>query len=122
MIKKLQHKDKNISSEIRRVFQVSYAVEAKLLGAIDFPPLKRKLEDFIESNNTFFGVFLNDALAGVIEIKKSKEMTENEKKEGENTSISAGKTQFLCGKPDFQQKNSHYNQLVTLFFQQPLYY
>lgn len=71
MIHKLQHKNKDIARKIRSVFQISYAVEAKLLSAVDFPPLKRKLEDFIESNNTFFGVFLNDALAGVIEIKKS---------------------------------------------------
>jgi ribosomal protein S18 acetylase RimI-like enzyme len=71
MIHKLQHKNKDIARKIRSVFQISYAVEAKLLSAVDFPPLKRKLVDFIESNNTFFGVFLNDALAGVIEIKKS---------------------------------------------------
>ena len=68
MIKKLRHKDKNISSEIRRVFQLSYAVEAKLLGAIDFPPLKRPLESFILSSNNFYGAFVNKNLAGVIEI------------------------------------------------------
>ena len=71
MIYKLQHKNKDTARKIRSVFQVSYSVEAKLLSAVDFPPLKRKLEDFIESNNTFFGVFLNDELAGVIEIEKS---------------------------------------------------
>ena len=71
MIQKLQHKDPDISKKIRLVFQASYAVEAVLLKAIDFPPLKRKLESFVASNNVFFGFYKNDELAGVIEIDKN---------------------------------------------------
>ncbi len=69
MIKKLSHTDTNIAQGIRQLFQESYAVEAQLLNAIDFPPLKRPLEDFILSTNTFYGYFKNDDLAGTIEIK-----------------------------------------------------
>jgi ribosomal protein S18 acetylase RimI-like enzyme len=69
MIQKLQNKDTEVSHNISSVFQVSYAVEAKLLNATDFPPLKRSLESYIKSNNDFFGYFKNDVLAGVIEIK-----------------------------------------------------
>jgi len=69
MIRKLQNKDIEVSNKIRYVFQVSYAVEAKLLNAIDFPPLKRSLESYINSDNDFFGYFKNKELAGVIEIK-----------------------------------------------------
>ena len=69
MIRKLENKDEEVSHSIRSVFQVSYAVEAKLLDAIDFPPLKRPLESYINSKNDFFGYFKNEVLAGVIEIK-----------------------------------------------------
>ena len=68
MIKKLHHKEATISNKIQGVFQASYSVEAKLLNAIDFPPLKRPLESYIESKTTFFGCFKNKELAGVIEI------------------------------------------------------
>lgn len=69
MIQKLQNKDLNVSQNIRSVFQVSYAIEAKLLNAVDFPPLKRPLESYVNSDNDFFGYVKNEALAGVIEIK-----------------------------------------------------
>lgn len=68
MIKKLLHTKTNIAQDIRQLFQESYAVEAELLNAIDFPPLKRPLEDFMSSANTFYGYFKNDELAGAIEI------------------------------------------------------
>lgn len=68
MIKKLQHTDLEIAKQIRAIFQVSYAVEAELLKAVDFPPLKRELESFISSSNDFFGYFENDTLAAVVEI------------------------------------------------------
>lgn len=68
MIKKLQNNDIEISKKIRSVFQVSYKVEAKLLRAVNFPPLKRPLESYINSNTEFFGYLKNKELAGVIEI------------------------------------------------------
>ncbi|WP_298512149.1 N-acetyltransferase [uncultured Kordia sp.] len=68
MIKKLQHTSKEIATEIRSVFQVSYAVEAKLLKAVDFPPLKRPLESFLNSDNHFFGYIKKNELAAVVEI------------------------------------------------------
>lgn len=69
MIKKLQNNDAEVAINIRSVFQESYAVEAKLLNAIDFPPLKRSLENYIESDNDFFGYIKDQELAGIIEIK-----------------------------------------------------
>ena len=68
MIKKLQNSDLEISKKIRSVFQVSYKVEAKLLNATDFPPLKRPLENYINNNNIFYGYSKNEELVGVIEI------------------------------------------------------
>ena len=75
MIQKLQNKDREVSQNIRAVFQVSYTVEAKLLNAIDFPPLKRNLESFIVCDNDFFGYFKNAELAGVIEMKHHNSFT-----------------------------------------------
>ena len=75
MIEKLNNKDPEIANKIRSVFQASYAIEAKLLNAKDFPPLKRPLESYIESNNDFFGFLLNEELAAVIEIDQNNNQT-----------------------------------------------
>ncbi|WP_282136245.1 GNAT family N-acetyltransferase [Seonamhaeicola maritimus] len=71
MIKKLQNNDIKISSQIHSVFQLSYAIEAELLGANDFPPLKRPLESYLESDNEFYGYLKNNELAGVIEVERT---------------------------------------------------
>lgn len=68
MIERLQNKDIDVANKIHSVFQLSYAIEAKLLNAIDFPPLKRSLESYLKSDNDFFGVLKNQELAGVTEI------------------------------------------------------
>lgn len=69
MIQKLENNNREVSKKIRFVFQASYSVEAKLLNAVDFPPLKRPLKSYIRSDNDFFGYFKNEQLAGVIEIR-----------------------------------------------------
>jgi len=69
LIKKLNKDDGELMKEMQSVFQSSYAVEAKILKAQDFPPLKRKLEDYINCKNDFFGFFKNEELTGVVEIK-----------------------------------------------------
>lgn len=70
MIQKLDNKDRVISQKIRAVFQKSYAVEAKLLNAKNFPPLQRILGNFLQSNTTFFGFLKNEKFAGIIEISE----------------------------------------------------
>jgi len=75
MIERLLNNDIDISKKIRAVFQVSYEVEAKLLKAINFPPLKRPLEDYVLSNTVFFGYLKNEELVGVIEIDHNKNDT-----------------------------------------------
>jgi ribosomal protein S18 acetylase RimI-like enzyme len=69
MIQKLNHKDINVAQKIHTIFQVSYAVEADLLNAIDFPPLKRMISDFLKSNTNFYGYFQENELAAILEIK-----------------------------------------------------
>lgn len=68
MIERLENNDLEISKKIRSVFQVSYKVEAKLLNATNFPPLKRSLENYVKSNTEFFGYLKSKELAGVIDI------------------------------------------------------
>ena len=68
MITKLQHTEIVIAKKIRAVFQVSYKVEAKLLKAVNFPPLQRPLDDYIQSDTDFFGYFKDETLAAVVEI------------------------------------------------------
>ena len=75
MIQKLNHQDPDIAKQIRAVFQVSYAIEAELLNAVDFPPLKRSLEEYMETETQFYGFWKADALAAVVEIRPYKNST-----------------------------------------------
>jgi len=75
MTQELNHKSLETATIIRSVFQASYAIEAKLLKATDFPPLKRRLEEFIESTNVFYGYYMEDTLAGVVEVKTEESNT-----------------------------------------------
>ena len=68
MIRRLDHTDPKIAQNIRDVFQVSYTVEAELLKAIDFPPLQKTLDNFLKSENNFYGFLDNDKLIAVIEV------------------------------------------------------
>jgi ribosomal protein S18 acetylase RimI-like enzyme len=69
MIQKLDLAEIGIAEKIHRVFQVSYTVEARLLGVTDFPPLNRKMKDLMESPTLFYGCWEDSNLVGVIEIE-----------------------------------------------------
>lgn len=75
MIERLEHNDLEVSKRIRTVFQLSYQIEAKLLKATDFPPLKRPLKSYVNSNTAFFGYLKGRELAGVIEIEHNTNFT-----------------------------------------------
>ena len=68
MIEKLKNSDLKIAKKMHLVFQASYKVEAKLLNATNFPPLKRPLENYTESNTEFYGYSIKEVLAAVVEI------------------------------------------------------
>lgn len=71
MIQILDHTNQEVAIAIREVFQASYAIEAQLLNAINFPPLQRQLNAFMDCNTTFYGYFNDDSLAAVTEIKEN---------------------------------------------------
>jgi len=76
MIERLQNNDIEVSKKIRSVFQLSYKIEAELLNATDFPPLKRPLINYVNSNTEFFGYLKDRELAGVIEIEHNSRFTD----------------------------------------------
>ena len=68
MIQTLNHQNLQQAKKIYRVFQDSYAIEAEILKAVDFPPLKRTVEEFINTNTLFLGYKKDQELAAVIEL------------------------------------------------------
>lgn len=68
MIKKIAHSKISNAEKIHELFQVSYSIEAQLIGVKDFPPLRRTLANYKESNTLFFGFWKDDDLAGAVEI------------------------------------------------------
>jgi len=75
MIIKINNKENKITEEIRAIFQASYTVEAKMLKAVDFPPLQRTVSQFMNSNSEFYAYYLVENIAGVIEIENDKDLT-----------------------------------------------
>ena len=75
MIKKLDHSNQTIAEQIRAVWQISYPVEAEMLGAEVFPPLQRTVEEFMNCDTTFWGYFKDAELAAVTEIIHNTEYT-----------------------------------------------
>ena len=69
MIALIKHKQQDKALDIRRVFQVSYKIEAELLGAINFPPLSRPLDEFYNCSNDFIGYYEDHKLVAVVEMK-----------------------------------------------------
>ena len=65
---RLDHHDDSIVSKIHAVFQQAYRKEAELIGALDFPPLKRTLRDLKATHALFFGCWKDDELSAVTEI------------------------------------------------------
>jgi len=47
-------------------------VEARILNAIDFPPLQRSVYDIRNSNTIFYSYLIKELFVSVIEIKKHK--------------------------------------------------
>ena len=75
MIIKINNKENKIAEGIRTIFQVSYAVEAKMLKAVNFPPLKRTVSQFLKSDSEFYAYYLIENIAGVIEIENNEDLT-----------------------------------------------
>ena len=75
VIQKIDHTDVAVAQQLYELFQASYAVEAKLLGAVDFPPLKREADNLMASHNVFYGYFVGETLAAATEINQGPDTT-----------------------------------------------
>ena len=68
MIEKIAHSEISNAEKIHELFQISYPIEAELLGVTDFPPLKRSIADFQNSDTLFYGLWKDCVLAAAVEI------------------------------------------------------
>lgn len=75
MIVKIDNTRNEIAQEIWNIFQASYVIEAKILQAVDFPPLRRTMSQFLNSNSEFYAYYLKQNIAGLIEINNNQEAT-----------------------------------------------
>lgn len=75
MIVQIEHTKKINAKKIWTIFQASYTIEADLLNAINFPPLKRTISNFIKSNTKFYGFYNSRDLCGAIEIDHNNTLT-----------------------------------------------
>jgi ribosomal protein S18 acetylase RimI-like enzyme len=66
MIKVLDHTDLRIAEDIVRIQRASYIVEAKLIDFMQIPPLLELPQDIIGSEETYYGYYVEDVLAGII--------------------------------------------------------
>ncbi len=67
----LDHYSESVAIQIHDVFQLSYKIEARLVGVDDFPPLRREVSLIQSSSSQFFGQRIEGDLAAVIEFTKS---------------------------------------------------
>ncbi len=63
----LNNRNSTVSEEIYKLFQNSYKIEQAIIGVVDFPPLKRTVEDIQKSNSMFGGLFYEGRLVSLIE-------------------------------------------------------
>ena len=64
----VDHRSPGIAGQIHRVQMLAYAQEAKLLGATDFPPLRRTPEEICTYEEDFFGAWVSEELVGAISV------------------------------------------------------
>lgn len=69
MIKLLDLQDECIAKEVLDLEEISYRIEAELIGFHDIPPLNDSIASLKECDETFYGYFVDDRLAGIISYK-----------------------------------------------------
>ncbi|QGU94855.1 GNAT family N-acetyltransferase [Clostridium bovifaecis] len=65
-IKKLNIMEDNIAEQIVNLQQKSYKIEAEIIGFYEIPTLKDNLSSIQRCNETFYGYFIENTLAGLI--------------------------------------------------------
>ncbi len=70
MIYRLNNRDIDAATDMQKVFYASYSVEAKILKAANFPPLKRSIDQYRFTDTDFYGLKIKQELAGIVEIRR----------------------------------------------------
>jgi ribosomal protein S18 acetylase RimI-like enzyme len=70
-IEALDHRDRTVARRIHAIQLAAYSQEAQLLGVADFPPLRQTALCIRDSEEQFFGAFVQDTLAGVAAIEQA---------------------------------------------------
>lgn len=74
MIRKLDIEDNYKLEKILDIQKASYLVEAEIIGFYDIPTLKDTIETIKESEETFYGYYIDNILAGIISYKYEEEI------------------------------------------------
>ncbi|WP_405239733.1 GNAT family N-acetyltransferase [Lentisalinibacter orientalis] len=67
MFELLDHRSEEVASQIHALFRRSYTVEARLIGAEDFPPLRRSAQQIRSSSGAFLGAREGSDLVAAVE-------------------------------------------------------
>jgi ribosomal protein S18 acetylase RimI-like enzyme len=67
-IQRVNHRELLIAQQLHAVQKIAYAQEAKLLGAIYFPPLERSVIDVQSTDEVFLAAIMDDELIGAISV------------------------------------------------------
>jgi ribosomal protein S18 acetylase RimI-like enzyme len=69
-IARIEHGDPAAAEELCRLLVRSYSVEAELIGAVDFPPLRRSAVDVRNAESTFYGAVDGGRLIAAAELEQ----------------------------------------------------
>lgn len=70
IITTIDNTDDKIAEDIKAVQYASYLQEARLLGAIWFPPLEKTVADIQRAPDRFFGAYIGNVLVGVASMER----------------------------------------------------
>ena len=69
MINKLNLNDEITSKSVLELQVDSYKIEAEIIGFYEIPPLKDTIKSLKESEEIFYGYYINNVLSGIISFK-----------------------------------------------------
>jgi ribosomal protein S18 acetylase RimI-like enzyme len=71
-IKEMNIQDEEIAKRVLSLQREAYKIEAELIGSMDIPPLKESLQELMDCEEKFVGLFEQEELIGVTSYKVEK--------------------------------------------------
>lgn len=72
-ISRLKLEQDDTAAQLHILLQRAYSVEAELIKAENFPPLKRSLNQLSKAKTNFYGLWLQDSLGAAIELEQQQD-------------------------------------------------